>query len=237
MAWREARPTKESGIMAHILILSGISKGLKYQIPTSGTILGRQSTNDIPLPDDQVSRQHCRIFWEQNGCYLEDLGSRNGTLVNGDKVSGRCLLASQDEIAVGDTKLRFCAEEELPLSSPPLREIALPQPAAPVPQPSPKRVTRQMQRPPRAAAAITVSSPAASAPSLPIPAKPITSNALASGNRPLTRNLPKRPWPAWLAIDFSEYPLVYQLAIGLGLVVLVLLGIWMSRWITLYLLE
>ena len=91
--------------MAKIIILSGPAKGLEYQI-SDRAILGRQSDNSVPLQDIKASRQHTLIFLEEDYYYIEDLQSRNGTLVNNKPVT-RQRLFHQDHISIGSTILLF----------------------------------------------------------------------------------------------------------------------------------
>ncbi len=67
---------------------------------------GRLADNDIPLKVPEASRHHCRFFQEQSSWFVEDMGSSNGTLVNGRKVS-KFELQDGDLIAVGAVTLRF----------------------------------------------------------------------------------------------------------------------------------
>ena len=68
--------------------------------------LGRQEENDLAIPDHTVSRRHAEIFRTPEGWRIADLGSRNGTAVNGEPVQ-EAPLASGDEIALGTFTLRF----------------------------------------------------------------------------------------------------------------------------------
>ncbi len=74
-------------------------------------IIGRQSTNDIPLPDRTVSKRHAVIGRVRGQAVVKDLGSRNGTSVNGQKVE-KAILASGDRLKVGSVTLRFFQEDE-----------------------------------------------------------------------------------------------------------------------------
>lgn len=74
-------------------------------------IIGRQSTNDIPLPDRTVSKRHAVIGRVRGQAVVKDLGSRNGTFVNGQKVE-KAILASGDRLKVGSVALRFFQEDE-----------------------------------------------------------------------------------------------------------------------------
>ncbi|MEY2742133.1 MAG: hypothetical protein RIS21_501 [Planctomycetota bacterium] len=67
---------------------------------------GRSSTNDVVLDVPEASRQHCRFFKDGSAWFVEDLGSSNGTLVNGRKVS-KFELQDGDVISVGSVSIRF----------------------------------------------------------------------------------------------------------------------------------
>ena len=76
-------------------------KGTKYRI-------GRAPDNDIQIKDDsKVSRNHCELSRRGNQFYLADLGSSNGTLVNGDVFEGEYKLYGGEELKVGETLFRF----------------------------------------------------------------------------------------------------------------------------------
>lgn len=74
-------------------------------------IVGRDESCDVKIPSIKASRRHCRIFKGTGGYFLEDLGSSNGTVLNG-VVIGRKLLKHNDEITVGRIKLRFIDKTE-----------------------------------------------------------------------------------------------------------------------------
>jgi serine/threonine-protein kinase len=73
---------------------------------TGLTTIGRQSTNDVMVLAEKTSRQHARIVLAGGRFILEDLGSANGTSVNGVKVE-KHVLANKDEIQIGDARLTF----------------------------------------------------------------------------------------------------------------------------------
>ncbi len=70
------------------------------------TSLGRQPGNVVLLPDPQVSKQHALIEWRADGWFFRDLGSSNGSLVNGQPTDG-CRLGPGDEIRLGASTLLF----------------------------------------------------------------------------------------------------------------------------------
>lgn len=78
----------------------------------AGTVTaGRLRSNTIALENPGVSRQHLRIETDPSGTWhvLEDLGSLNGTYVNGKKI-GACLLQAGDEIQLGQFRIRVQGE-------------------------------------------------------------------------------------------------------------------------------
>ena len=66
-------------------------------------VIGRGSECDVVIQDLKASRQHCKLTRKENGFLLEDLSSRNGTLVNGTKISEPMLLKASQTFQVGDT--------------------------------------------------------------------------------------------------------------------------------------
>ncbi|WP_257460199.1 sigma-54-dependent Fis family transcriptional regulator [Archangium lipolyticum] len=89
--------------MPALLLLSGPSAGLRYEVVAEATI-GRSPSCEIPLPeDDQMSRRHARFAVVDGQVRLTDLGSRNGTAVNGERISGEVVLHPGDRVLVGKT--------------------------------------------------------------------------------------------------------------------------------------
>jgi pSer/pThr/pTyr-binding forkhead associated (FHA) protein len=77
-------------------------------IPVAGdrAVIGRSRDCDVPLADSNVSRRHCEIVREQGTWYVVDLGSTNGTELNGRTVS-RSELTDGDRITVGANDIVF----------------------------------------------------------------------------------------------------------------------------------
>jgi pilus assembly protein CpaF len=65
--------------------------------------IGREAGNDIIINDAQVSRHHARLTLQADTYLLEDLGSTNGTFVNGRRITGPVALSGGDMIGLGDT--------------------------------------------------------------------------------------------------------------------------------------
>lgn len=77
-------------------------------IPVRGEIsIGRKNDNLLILDDPYASGHHARVYMKNNDCILEDLGSTNGTLLNGAKVNGREYLNAGDEIRIGSTAFKL----------------------------------------------------------------------------------------------------------------------------------
>ncbi len=70
-------------------------------------LIGRDPNADVRIDDPRVSRLHARIEMRDDGVYVEDLGSRNGTLVDGEPVKGSRQLAAGDEISIGTASVIF----------------------------------------------------------------------------------------------------------------------------------
>jgi len=66
--------------------------------------IGRGPTCDISIPNRFVSTHHARIFAYDGHWMLQDLGSTNGTLVNGEAVDAPCALQAGDQVTIGDTE-------------------------------------------------------------------------------------------------------------------------------------
>src|SRR5205809_545944 len=71
------------------------------------TTIGRTATNVIALPDGSVSSTHARVARTAEGFVIEDMGSRNGTFVNSEKISAKRLLADGDIVRLGKVLLTF----------------------------------------------------------------------------------------------------------------------------------
>jgi pSer/pThr/pTyr-binding forkhead associated (FHA) protein len=83
----------------------------EYALSKSEASIGRAATCDIALRDSKVSRAHTRLECGREGCWVVDLGSANGTKLNGALVT-RALLSPSDVITVGATSLRYEAASE-----------------------------------------------------------------------------------------------------------------------------
>ncbi|WP_426746100.1 FHA domain-containing protein [Myxococcus faecalis] len=92
--------------MPALLLLTGPSAGRHYEV-LSDMAIGRSPSCEIPLRDDQVSRKHAQLTVHEGQVRLTDLDSRNGTLVNGARISGQVVLQPGDRVRVGSTMAVF----------------------------------------------------------------------------------------------------------------------------------
>ncbi len=82
-------------------------EGRAFEIDAAAVTVGRGHANDIPLDDEFASTQHARLEARKDGVWVEDVGSTNGTVVNGARIDGPRKLAPGDVIRIGDTDFRF----------------------------------------------------------------------------------------------------------------------------------
>ena len=75
-------------------------------VDRDGLTLGREASNDVVLHDSQASAHHARIVATEKGFFIEDLGSTNGTFVQGQRVT-RQPLQGGEVIQLGQSKLVF----------------------------------------------------------------------------------------------------------------------------------
>jgi hypothetical protein len=87
--------------------------GSDFTVDSTSLTVGRGPQNDVELDGDQfASARHARFEPRADGLWVQDVGSTNGTFVNGAAVSGEARLGDLDELRIGDTEFRF--ELEVP---------------------------------------------------------------------------------------------------------------------------
>ncbi len=94
-----------------LVIVDGPSRGKKLALDKNLTKIGKRDTNDLVISDKTVSRNHLEIEYASDSFLLRDLGSTNGTFLNGSRVR-EAYLAPGDVIKVGNTTLEFVAFDE-----------------------------------------------------------------------------------------------------------------------------
>ncbi|MBI3180451.1 MAG: FHA domain-containing protein, partial [Deltaproteobacteria bacterium] len=106
--------------------ISGKYQGVEFPVPDQGEILiGRASDLDLVLVEDMVSRKHAKVIAAPAGLTIMDLGSTNGTFVNGEKIR-RADLKKNDRILIGTSILKVIDAAEMTmdrLTSPSAKSI------------------------------------------------------------------------------------------------------------------
>jgi len=104
---REARGPAVAGRLV-VLSSPALSEGEERALDSAPLTVGRGTPNDVSLDGDEyASARHARIEPRRDGVWIEDIGSTNGTFVNGSRVTKPRRLAPGDVIRVGETDLRF----------------------------------------------------------------------------------------------------------------------------------
>jgi len=99
--------------MAKLEVLSGKRKGKTYDVPDAGEVsIGNRKSAGITLRDPWISFKHAKICGESGSFFIEDLGSSNGTWIDGQKIQRQELSAGQ-LVYFGKTKTRFLTGDEV----------------------------------------------------------------------------------------------------------------------------
>ncbi len=81
---------------------SGPTPGATYSLEGDQLVIGRDSSSNIAINDAEVSRKHARLNFQGGKYVIEDLGSTNGTFVNGQRLSAAAVLKSGDVVSLGE---------------------------------------------------------------------------------------------------------------------------------------
>lgn len=106
------RPPTSEGLLkapdaAQVITLVEHENGTRYPVKTARVRIGRDPSNQIIIRDDvYVSRHHAFITFEDGHWWVEDLGSRNGTLLNEAHILQREMLSPGDKLTIGHTLFR-----------------------------------------------------------------------------------------------------------------------------------
>ena len=154
-----ATPVADAGaatrpVLATLVVLSeGPVKGTRYEIRVPLAHVGRGAHNDVAIDDDSVSDTHAKLQRRDDGWYLVDLGSTNGTYAANSRVAHERRLDGSPDLRFGGVKMSFAAAE-IPLTAPkgtramanmsvdrprPHREPKTAAPSRPPPKPAPQQ--------------------------------------------------------------------------------------------------
>lgn len=104
---------REAATDAWLVVMrgGGLDAGERFDL-FGGLSIGRSPDADVRIEDRFASQLHARVYSRKNSYYVEDLGSTNGTFLNGQQMNGQAKLSDLDQIRIGDTEFRF--ELEVP---------------------------------------------------------------------------------------------------------------------------
>lgn len=125
--------------------LTVVEQGKKtnYEIQPGDNLVGRHPDCQIEIVQPSVSGKHAKIISENGEFFLEDIGSRNGTFVNKQKISARTKLSHNDMVQFGDAVAKFDHPEAAPApASQPSTPAPTPAPPAPAPTAAPPAISK-----------------------------------------------------------------------------------------------
>ena len=109
----EARAPRPGSANGCLVVIYGQEMGRRVRVTTKPLIIGRSPKCEIQIDQESVSRNHCRIRFENGEFLVRDLGSTNGTYVNDDLVEGDGRLRHGDQLKVGRTILKFIVGDDV----------------------------------------------------------------------------------------------------------------------------
>jgi len=95
----------------YVRVDSGFYEGLEWPLDRASTVIGRGGTADLVLHEATISRAHALLAFKGDQLFVQDLGSTNGTLVNGASAQ-QAVLKNHDELKMGRLVLRICVGDE-----------------------------------------------------------------------------------------------------------------------------
>ena len=103
----------KSGVhAAQLRVVDGPDRGLEIDLPAAGVVIGTEKTCDVVVKDAFVSRRHCSIAPVANGFQITDLGSRNGTVIDGVAV-GKVVAPPGVALRIGKTLVQLMPADEV----------------------------------------------------------------------------------------------------------------------------
>ena len=90
-----------------LTITQGSQAGQSANLADGVILIGRGADAQLNLDDDYVSTRHARVVSGDNGIYVEDLGSTNGSYVNGQRITGPTTITLSDTIRIGRTTMKL----------------------------------------------------------------------------------------------------------------------------------
>lgn len=107
-------------LQAELKILGGKHQGKTIPLTTKKFLVGREADCQLRPNSDLVSRHHCVFLQDDYSVRLRDLGSTNGTQVNGEPVRGEIMLKTGDQITIGKLELEMVIRQVAAVAAPPM---------------------------------------------------------------------------------------------------------------------
>jgi pSer/pThr/pTyr-binding forkhead associated (FHA) protein len=104
-AKEKAKPQTQEKLI-NVTLLGNNSLKKRFPLRRGITVIGRQEDCDLSIPIQSVSRKHCQLNYEQGVLKIRDLGSRNGTYLNGKPID-KAVIKPGDSVKVGPLSLVF----------------------------------------------------------------------------------------------------------------------------------
>lgn len=104
---RPKKSKRAKGQPRVMTITNGTNAGSSAELAAGMIMIGRGSDCQLVLDDDYVSTRHARVVAGDNGIYIEDLGSTNGSYVNGLRITAPTTITLQDTVRIGKTVLKL----------------------------------------------------------------------------------------------------------------------------------
>ena len=98
---------KSTGLVPKLILIKPDNTGQVFKLDDQKNIIGRHNTNTVFIDDEQISRKHAMIYFDQENYWIEDLRSKNGVYVNGKKIALPQRLRNGNLIKLGASMLRF----------------------------------------------------------------------------------------------------------------------------------
>ena len=109
-------PVRSALRAACVVVIHGEGLGRRADIEDAPIQIGRSQESDLVISHKSVSRAHCRIWRDDDGYRLRDLGATNTTRLNEAKVAGDRALSDGDQITVGESILKFISQDSVEAS-------------------------------------------------------------------------------------------------------------------------
>jgi len=182
-----------------LVMRGGPTVGKSFSLEKNEIFIGRDLSNDIVINDGEISRRHTRLFLQGSNYVVEDLGSTNGTSVNGQRLMGPYILRPGEVVTLGEhVNMVFEAVQTDPDATVASSMPRAPAPAQPAPQPIPQPIPQPYQPAPMPS---------------PPPPQPDYSGQVPMPPEPAPIQPPKKKFP-WVIVIIVVVLLIICICVG-----------------------